>query len=415
MAEGSRITIDRDLVEQCFGELARFGAYGETGVWRTVYSPEWLAAANHVESWFTGAGFEVWRDAVGNIWGRLPGTEDGPSIVTGSHLDSQTPGGRFDGSAGIIGGYLALRTLNERFGAPRRTLECVALCEEESSRFPAAGFWGSRAIVGKIGPETPYEIRGYAGETIAEAMEEAGFEVSDIPAAKRDDIDTYIELHIEQGPTLEQAGLPIAVVDAITGIRHYAVELTGEANHAGAFPMDLRRDPMAGFAEIASGVVNTAHRMGRPAVTTIGRVMVDPNFPAIVPEKVAFTIDARHPDPAARELLYARHEGLMQEVTTRRDLGLAWEITTDHPPCVCDPHVVQTLQQAAGRQGTPFLTMPSGAVHDAQQMAEIAKVAMLFVRSKGGRSHTPEEFSSVADLTAGIEVLASGLYALAYE
>lgn len=171
---------------------------------------------------------------------------------------------------------------------------------------------------------------------------------------------------------------------------------------------------MAGFAEIASGVIDTAHRMGRPAVTTVGRAVVEPNFPAVIPHSVAFTIDARHPDPAQRRLLYDRHEALMREVATRRGLRIEWEHFIDHSPCISDPHLVATLQRVAIAQKVPFITMPSGAGHDSQQMAHIAKVCMLFVRSKGGRSHTPEEFSSIADIVSGVRVLAASLHALAY-
>ncbi|MBJ3778369.1 Zn-dependent hydrolase [Acuticoccus mangrovi] len=408
------IKIAPEFVEHTIMELARFGAYADTGVWRTVYSPEWVAAQDLYATWCAEAGLAVSRDAVGNVWGRLAGSEGGGSIVSGSHIDSQRPGGRYDGALGALAGLIALRALKEQFGTPRRTLEAVSLCEEEGSRFPSTNFWGSRAITGRIAPDDPDKVVGYDGETIAEAMRGVGLDPADIPSAKRDDIDVFVELHIEQGPILEHADLPVAVVDAITGIRHYDVMLTGEQNHAGAFPMDLRRDPMAGFAEIASGVINTAHRMGRPAVTTVGRVLVDPNGAAVVPRSVNFTVDARHPDPAQRAVLYARHEALMREVAERRGLEIAWKHNIDHAPCLSDPGVVATLQEAARSQGIPFMTMPSGAGHDSQQMARIAKVAMIFVRSKDGRSHTPEEFSSIPDIVEGIRVLAAGLHALAY-
>lgn len=407
-------TIDKALVERYVLDLARFGAFGETGVWRTVYSPEWVAAADQYAAWCAEAGLEVRRDAVGNVWGRLAGSEPGPSIVTGSHLDTQRPGGRYDGALGALAGLIALRTLAATFGRPRRTLEALALCEEEGSRFPSANFWGSRAITGRIGAGDAERLKSYEGETMAAAMTAVGLDPTRVAQACRSDIDSFVELHIEQGPVLEQADLPVAIVDAITGLRHYWVTLTGEQNHAGAFPMDLRRDPMAGFAEIALGVINTAHRMGRPAVTTIGRVIADPNYPAVVPRSVAFTVDARHPDPAQRELLYARHEALIREVAARRSLGLEIKQQLDHAPCVCDPGLVSLFQDAARDQGVPFLTMPSGAGHDSQQMAEIAKVVMIFVRSAGGRSHTPEEFSSIPDIVAGIRTLAAGLHRLAY-
>ena len=232
--------------------------------------------------------------------------------------------------------------------------------------------------------------------------------------AIRTDIDTYIELHIEQGPLLEQADIPVGIVTGITGPREYWITLEGRADHAGARPMDLRRDPMAGAAEIITGAINTAHRMGRPAVTTVGRMVVEPNAPPIVPERVSFTIDARHPDPQQRALLYAHHEALIREVAARRDLVVSWEIIGDHQPALSNPGIVEILTNAAQELEIPHMLIPSGAAHDGQQMAAIAKIAMLFVQSKDGRSHTPAEFTSIAHATAGIEVLTAALYRLAY-
>lgn len=409
-----RIEIDAALVRRFVFELAEFGRVGESGVTRLVYSPEWVAATDQYAAWCEESGLDVRRDAVGNVWGILKGTTEGRSIASGSHIDSQAPGGRYDGALGALAALIALRSLREQFGQPKITLEAVAFCEEESSRFPSANYWGSRAITGRISKDDPDHTIAFTGETMSDAMRAIGLDPARIPEAKRDDIDTFIELHIEQGPILEQEDLPVAIVDAITGIRHYTVKLSGTQNHAGGFPMDIRRDPMAGFAEIASGVVNTAHRMGRPAVTTVGRVVVSPNYPAIIPASVEFSVDARHPRAEKRKELYAAHEGLMREVASRRDLEIEWSSHIDHEPAPSDPHVVSTLQRVAREQGVPTLTMASGAGHDSQQMAAIAKVAMIFVRSKDGRSHTPDEFSSIEDIVEGIKVLAAGLHALAY-
>ncbi|RTM08877.1 MAG: Zn-dependent hydrolase [Hyphomicrobiales bacterium] len=408
------IEIDPAFVEKTILELASYGAVGETGVSRTVYSPEWVGATDYYARGCAEAGLEVHRDSVGNVWGRLRGTSDEKAIVSGSHIDTQTPGGRYDGALGAVAALIAVKALKQQFGTPTRTLEAVAFCEEESSRFPNANYWGSRAVTGRIAPGDPDRVIGFSGETIAAAMRSVGLDPERIPEAQRNDIDSFIELHIEQGPILEQAGLPVAIVDAITGIRHYSAEIAGVQNHAGAFPMDIRHDPLAGFAEMASGLINTAHRLGRPAVTTIGRVLVEPNFPGIIPASVAFTIDARHPDAEARRHLYEMHEGLMREVAGRRGLSVDWRIMIDHEPSPSDPGIVATLQRVALEQEVPFLTMASGAGHDSQQMAAIAKVAMVFVRSKDGRSHTPEEFSSLQDIVTGIRVLAAGLHALAY-
>jgi allantoate deiminase len=406
--------IDPAEVEREIMELGAIGAHSGTGVWRTVYTPEWVAANDLVARWADEAGLAVSRDAVGNVWMKLAGSEPGKSVVSGSHIDTQKPGGRYDGALGVLAALTALRVLKRSFGPPRRTLEALSLCEEEGSRFPTAGFWGSRAITGRVVPADADQVRGFDGETIAEAMRDVGLDPARIGEARRDDIAAFIELHIEQGPVLEHAGLPVAVVDAITGIRHTEVTLTGVQNHAGAFPMDLRADPMAGFAEIASGLIDTAHRMGRPAVTTIGRCIPDPNAPAVIPRSVTFTIDARHPDPQKRQAMYRIHDELMGEVAARRGLELSTKLLFDHEPCLSDPALVTMLKEAAAAQGAPSMVMASGAGHDTQQMGSIAPVAMIFVRSKDGRSHTPEEFSSIEDIVEGIRVLTAALHRLAY-
>lgn len=409
------IEIDPVLVEQYILALARFGACEETGVWRTVYSPEWVAAQDQVARWLEKAGLEVRRDAVGNVWGRLAGSDDtAKCIVTGSHIDSQRPGGRYDGALGVIAGILAARTLRERFGQPRRTIEVVSLCEEEGSRFPSMNFWGSRAITGRATAEDAEELRGYDGETVAAAMREVGLDPARIAEARRDDIASFIELHIEQGPVLEQEDLPVAIVTGFPAFRHYLVEVRGRADHAGAMPMDLRLDPMAGAAEMISAVIGTALAAGRPAVTTVGRLVVEPNFPAIVPEMVSFTIDARHPDPAELARLCAEHEATVAAIGNRRGLQVGWRVTQEHPASPADADLVATFETAARDRGIAARTMPSGAVHDSQRMAAVAKIVMIFVQSKGGRSHTPAEYTAPEHAAAGIQVLAAGLHALAY-
>jgi allantoate deiminase len=408
------IDVDSGFVERLVLELARHGAYGETGVWRTVYTPEWVAAQDQVAGWMAESGLAVRRDAVGSVWGTLAGSEGGPVIATGSHIDSQAPGGRYDGALGVVAGLVALRALREQFGTPRRTLEAVSLCEEEASRFHATNFWGSRAIVGTISPDEADLIRDRDGTSIGEAMRAVGLDPQRIPEAKRDDLDTWIELHIEQGPILEAEGLQVGVVDAITAIRHYVIELRGRSDHAGARPMEGRLDPMAGFAEIVSAVIGVALESGAPAVTTVGRVEVEPNLPSAVPDKVTFALDSRHPDQGAVDAQHARQEQLMREVAERRGLEISWTKPLDLPASPSDPAVVAALESAASEQGIAFRRMHSGAGHDTQNMARIAKTAMVFARSKDGRSHTPEEFTSIEDAVAAIRVLAGTLYRLAY-
>lgn len=408
----TELDLDPAAIEAMILQLGAIGAHSGTGVWRTVYSPEWVKATDLLADWAGAAGLLVRRDAVGNLWARTPGESKAKSVVSGSHIDSQCPGGRYDGALGVISALVAITALVAKHGPPVRPLEMLCLCEEEGSRFPSAGFWGSRAITGRIRPGDADTVLDANGAPISAAMRAVGLDPGLIATAQRADIAAFIELHIEQGPILEQANLPVAVVNAITGIRHTQVTLTGQANHAGAFPMDLRRDPMAGFAEIASTLINHAHRLGRPAVTTIGRCIPYPNAGAIIPGSVTFTLDARHPDPAAYAQMHSTHLAVMTEVATRRGLGLSLEIQFDLPPTLSDPGLVSVLQNAAA--DVPHLTMASGAGHDSQQLAAMCPVAMIFVRSEGGRSHTPEEFSALPDILAGIRVLAGALYALAY-
>lgn len=408
------VTINAGQLQRELQTLAEQGKHGETGVWRPVYSPEWQAAQRYIVGWCEAAGLEAHMDAAGNVWGRLEGTDGGKAIVSGSHIDTQLPGGRYDGALGVLAALNAVRALAQQFGRPKRTLEVVSLAEEESSRFPGSGFLGSSAILGTLTPEDTEQMIGYGGETLAEAMREAGLDPLALPRAARDDIGTFIELHIEQGPILEGAGVPVGIVTAINGIRHYVVELTGRSDHAGARPMDTRLDPLAGAAEIALGVIDTALRLGRPAVTTVGRMVVEPNGPAIVPEKVTFTIDARHSDPATREQLYRAHESWVEAVAARRGLGVTWHVSNDIPPLVISPRIVGVLEESARAQGIPALAMPSGAVHDTQNMARIAEAGMVFVRSEGGRSHTPAEYTTLEDAVAGTTVLAGALFELAY-
>jgi allantoate deiminase len=309
--------IDAAEVEHMILSLGAIGAHSGTGVWRTAYSPEWVAANALVADWCREAGLAVRSDAAGNLWARAEGTEGGKAIVSGSHIDSQCPGGRYDGALGIIAALAAITALKRDFGPPRRPMELVSLCEEEGSRFPTAGFWGSRAIVGKIAQGDIETVTEANGGSIAAAMANIGLDPARIGEARRDDIAAFLELHIEQGPVLEHANRPVAVVDAITAIRHTRVTLTGEQNHAGAFPMDLRRDPMAGFAEATSALIDHAHRLGRPAVTTIGSCLPYPNAPAVIPRSVTFTIDARHPDPAAAAKMHEVHAALLHEIAAR--------------------------------------------------------------------------------------------------
>src|SRR5436309_10986091 len=240
--------IDRTLLERRLDELYAIGAEPDGGAYRPLYGAAWATAVERVERWLKDAGLKTRRDAVGNLWGRAEGTEKGKSIVTGSHIDTVRQGGRLDGALGIVAGLTAVETLLKTKGTPRRTLEVVAICEEEGSGFNT-NFWGSRAIVGAI---------DRVDAELAEAMHERGLDPGRVATAARDDIDTFVELHIEQGAVLESSGTPLAVVSAIVGTAQLAVTVTGRADHAGTTPMDLRRDAPAGAAAMLHAIESIA-------------------------------------------------------------------------------------------------------------------------------------------------------------
>jgi allantoate deiminase len=406
--------IDRRLLESCVEELARYGGQPQGGVRRLVYTAEWQSAVEHVAGWLRRDGLEVRRDSVGNLYGVLQGSEPGPSVMTGSHIDTVIDGGRLDGALGVIAGYLALRALKSSLGTPRRTLELLVVCDEEASRFHS-NFWGSRAIAGLIEPGEADAIRDADGVTLAKAMSACGLDPAAVHEARRQDIDAFCELHIEQGPVLEREGVPVAAVSAITAIEQLECRLTGRADHAGGCPMDSRLDPVLGMAEMALAAADAARRLGPPAVATVGRVEAYPGAPNIVAAQVVFTLDARHPDPATHEQFVGSLVQSFADIAGGRGLGFEARRLLYQPPTACSPELVATVKSAAAALHLPCPEMVSGAGHDTQVLARAGvRRVMIFVPSIGGRSHSPQEWTSPDDMVKGVGVLTETLKRLAY-
>ena len=396
--------IDPTLLERRLDELYAIGAEPDGGAYRSLYGAAWATAVERVERWLKDAGLKTRRDAVGNLWGRADGTDKGKSIVTGSHIDTVRHGGRLDGALGIVAGLSAVEALLKEKGKPRRPLEVVAICEEEGSRF-ATNFWGSRAIVGAIDqPDT----------AMAAAMRERGFDPTKCAMAAREDIDTFVELHIEQGAVLESSGAPLAVVSAIVGTAHLEVTVSGRPDHAGTTPMDLRLDALAGAAAMVQAIESIAKSLGKPAVATVGKLAVEPDQINVVPGKVVFTVDLRHSDLGGRRALEERIRSLCATISQERRLGLAIHTLQEKPPVAMHPDVRAVLARAAQECGVQATELVSGAGHDAQILAARCKVGMLFVPSIGGRSHCPQEATSPEHLELGTRVLAKSLELMAY-
>lgn len=392
------------VLERRLDELYAIGALPDGGTYRPLYGTAWAAAGERVERWMKDAGLTTRHDAVGNIWGRAAGTERAKSVVTGSHIDTVRRGGRLDGALGIVAGLTAVESLLASKGKPKRPLEVVAICEEEGSRF-ATNFWGSRAIVG--------DIETVDGE-MSQAMRERHLDPGRIATAARDDLDTFVELHIEQGAVLETSGTPVAIVSAIVGTAHLEVVVTGRPDHAGTTPMELRHDALAGTAAMIHAIESLARSLGRPAVATVGRLRVEPDQINVVPGAAVFTVDLRHADLRARQELEGRIRSLCSTIAGERSLGIDIRTLQQRPPVPMNRDVRALLGRAALDCGVEAPEMVSGAGHDAQILAARCKVGMLFVPSIGGRSHCPEEATSPRHLELGTRVLARALELLAY-
>jgi len=394
--------IDGARLERRLDELYAIGAEPDGGTFRPLYGEAWVAAGQLVERWMKDAGLETRRDAVGNLWGRVGGS--GTAIVTGSHIDTVRHGGRLDGALGIVAGLTAVEALLRDKGKPKRTLEVVAICEEEGSRFNT-NFWGSRAITGGI---------DHVPDDIAAAMRERGLDPGKVAAAARNDIDMFVELHIEQGAVLEASGKPLAVVSAIVGTAHLELVVTGRPDHAGTTPMEMRRDALAGAAAMIQAIESIARSLGAPAVATVGKIRAEPDQINVIPGRVTFTVDLRHSDLGARNALEERIRSLCGTIASERGLTLDGRVPQNRPPVPMHADVRALLKGAARDVGLEIGEMVSGAGHDAQVLAARCKVGMLFVPSIGGRSHCPEEATRAEHVELGTTVLMRALQKIAY-
>ena len=414
MAEHTQpIRIDAAILQEYVDTLGSIGWQAEGGITRPVYSAAWVQARGQVAEWMRAAGLEVRGDAVGNLFGRLRGRDESRTILTGSHLDTVPLGGKFDGALGILAGLVALRSLLEQAGQPRRSLEVAALCEEEGSRFPAH-YWGTRGMLGMIQADELERLRDDQGVTISEAMRTAGLSPERYREAVRRDVDAFLELHIEQGRVLFDERINLGIVQAITGLLNQWVTVKGRADHAGTTPMDLRLDALQGAAQMAIEITRLVEQEGRPAVVTLGKWEVKPGAVNVIPDEVNFSIDLRHPEEETKQRLATAIRTRCEAIARERGLAISSEITSDSLPSSMDPALQSVLIQAAETCGASWRAMPSGAGHDSQEMARHLATAMLFVPSVEGRSHSAAEYTRLEDAARGAAVLATALYRLAY-
>jgi beta-ureidopropionase / N-carbamoyl-L-amino-acid hydrolase len=404
--------VDADRLWRRHMEMARIGAIEGPGVNRPAFSREDVEARRLLMRWARARNFTVASDAIGNLFVRRAGLDpEAPPVMTGSHMDSQPQGGRFDGIYGVLAGLEALEALEEAGVRTRRPVELVAWSNEEGGRF-APCTMGSAVYTGARALSDFLDVRDNEGVALKDALAQtlaamAGTERREFngPAA------AYVEAHIEQGPLLEREGRTIGVVTGIQGLRWFDVEVRGETAHAGTTPLAGRKDAL----REAIAAINALHELARDATDTVrftvGRMRVMPNSPNSVPAHVMFSVDLRHPEPEEIASLGRAVEPTIRKAVTACTVEVTPTLVDD--PCAFDSGVVDCIEEAARALSLPYLRMPSGASHDAMYMARVCPTGMIFVPCEKGISHNVAENARPEDLAAGTRVLAMTLLELA--
>jgi N-carbamoyl-L-amino-acid hydrolase len=381
--------------------LSAFGANPQGGVSRVAFSDADRAGRSFVMELMRSAGLSPRIDFAGNIIGRRAGSDAAlKPIVFGSHIDSVPDGGNYDGTVGSLAAIEAAHTLMEQRRSTRHPIEVVVWANEEG------GLYGSRAVSGQLSvPELAN--RAWSGKSIEDGMTFLGGAPARLAEIRRQrgDIATYLELHIEQGGTLERDAITIGVVEGIVGINQWDVTVTGTQNHAGTTPMDQRSDALLAtsrFVEMVNRVVRA--EPGRQ-VGTVGRIQAIPGAPNVIPGRVICSLELRDLDAAKIQRLFQTIEGESRRIGAANGTAFAFRPLHENVPAPSDPTVRGMIADAAKSLGYTSRTMPSGAGHDAQAMAQLGPMGMIFIPSIGGISHSPKEFSTADDIVRGAKVL----------
>lgn len=408
------MTMHATRIAERIQAIARYGAESWGTSRQALSAPEREACAL-IETWMREAGLAVYYDGVGNLHGRVD-ADDPRTVVTGSHIDTVVHGGNYDGVVGIVAGLEAVQALLEEKGSRtlKRSLEVIAFVGEEASRWPTP-FLGSSALVDRQFRSSLATVRDANGRSVEEELAHWGLET---PQPGRwlnpDTIAAFIEVHIEQGPVLEEQGLPVGIVSAIAGPLFELVRIEGTANHAGATPMVRRHDALSAAAELVRYVQHYARQADGALVGTVGRIEAYPGSINIIPSRVDLSVDFRGLDT---DLVQGARQSLLTEmarVATRDGVVATIVHESLTPPMPTDANVMALIQAHAVHREIPHMILPSWAGHDAMKFAPLAPTGMIFVRSIAGRSHCPEEQSSIKDIAVASQLLMDTLGSLAY-
>lgn len=386
--------------------LERFTATPGAGTTRLTYSEEHRQARAFLLERMDAAGLTAQQDAVGNLFGRLEGRNpEWPPLVIGSHFDSVPRGGAFDGPAGVVAGLETAFVFRDLGLVPDRPLEVVAMIEEEGSRF-GGGLLGSRLLTGQVGRDTLDEMRDSSGTTLARAMRDFGLDPDRaMSVARREgDIHAFLELHIEQGPVLEEHGVDVGLVSGIVSICQLEVVVRGAAGHAGTTPMPGRRDALVAASSIISSLPGLVAQADPRAVGTVGRMLAEPGGANVIPDAVTFSVDIRAPESATVSRIVERlNDALATTTKGGIECSMAEKLFVAETPMSAS--IYDILAASAEEAGIASRRMSSGAGHDAMILSKITQTGLVFVPSRDGISHTPEEWTDFDQLARGIEVI----------
>jgi N-carbamoyl-L-amino-acid hydrolase len=398
-----------DRMQDRIDTLATFGANPEGGVSRIAFSDFDLAARDWLCSEMERLGLTVRVDAAGNIIGRRDGSEASlPPIVFGSHIDSVPGGGNYDGQVGVVGALEVIDLLNSHDIVTRHPLEVVSFTDEEG------GLSGSRAMIGTL-TDMAMDTMSHSGLTIRDGIARVGGDPDNIDQAARqpEEIRAFLELHIEQGAFLHEDKIDIGVVEGIVGIRWWDIVVSGKANHAGTTPMNRRQDALVAAARLTLGINSIANELEGRQVATVGRIEAFPGAPNVIPGEVRMSLEIRDLDAEKMQKVFDLIEAEAEQIADSTGTAVAFtELDVAAPPAPTDVRVREIVAAAADSLGLSNRRMPSGAGHDAQDMAKIAPTGMIFVPSVGGISHSPNEFTSAADMANGASVLFHSVLAI---
>jgi allantoate deiminase len=408
MKEGSAGHRNASLGDEIVSRINELATISETPehLTRIFLTNQHRAAADLIMDWMRSAGMDADLDAIGNVCGRYEGERPGlPCLMLGSHYDTVRDAGKWDGPLGLITAIACVADLHKRGRRMPFAIEVTGFADEEGVRF-ASTLLGSRAVAGTF-DESVLGVRDAAGISMRDALTKFGLDPDHIGAAARarSELLAYVELHIEQGPVLEALKLPVGVVTAISGATRLAASLTGMAGHAGTVPMLLRRDALAGAAECIVEIEEFCKTDEDGLVGTVGYIHAMPGATNVIPGQVAFTIDIRAPSDGHRKLAVADIVRRIEAIAKRRKLALQLDVTHENRTVPCAPWLKRQVAEAIAGEGFRAFELPSGAGHDGMAMIDIADVAMVFVRCRGGISHHPDEHVDVADADAGARVL----------